>query len=70
MPPIMALIEEAGVSRKEMYRTFNMGVGLCIMAPQSEESCIRSIFKKHKIGSSVIGFVTSGKGVRVKSILV
>ena len=70
MPPIMALIEEAGVSRKEMYRTFNMGVGLCIMAPQSEESRIRAIFKKHKIGSSVIGFVTSGKGVRVKSILV
>ena len=70
MPPIMALIEEAGVSKKEMYRTFNMGVGLCIMAPQSEESRIRSIFKKHKIRSDVIGFVKSGKGVRVKSILV
>ena len=69
MPPIMALIEEAGC-KKEMYRTFNMGVGLCIMAPQSEESRIRSIFKKHKIRSDVIGFVKSGKGVRVKSILV
>ncbi|MDI1495496.1 MAG: phosphoribosylaminoimidazole carboxylase [Cenarchaeum symbiont of Oopsacas minuta] len=66
----MALIEECGVVKKEMYRTFNMGVGLCIMAPQSEESQIRAIFKKHRIQANVIGSISSGNGVYVNSIRV
>jgi phosphoribosylformylglycinamidine cyclo-ligase len=33
VPPIMSLIERAGVEPREMYRTFNMGLGMVIVVP-------------------------------------
>ncbi|HEY0475898.1 MAG TPA: phosphoribosylformylglycinamidine cyclo-ligase [Kofleriaceae bacterium] len=33
VPPIMALIARAGVEPREMYRTFNMGLGMVIAVP-------------------------------------
>jgi len=51
-----------------MYKTFNMGVGFCIMAPKDQVSKIKSIFKKYKIKSQQIGQVISKKGVSVNSI--
>jgi len=67
IPPIMELIEEQGVKPEEMYKTFNMGVGFCVMAPKNEVTRIRSIFKKYKIKSQEIGQVISKKGVFVNS---
>jgi phosphoribosylformylglycinamidine cyclo-ligase len=64
----MGLIEEQGVKPEEMYKTFNMGVGFCVMAPKDQVSKIKSIFKKHKIKSQEIGQVVSKKGVTVNSI--
>jgi phosphoribosylformylglycinamidine cyclo-ligase len=68
LPPIMELIEDQGVKSEEMYKTFNMGVGFCVIAPKDQASQIKSIFKKHKISSQEIGKITSKKGVRVNSI--
>ncbi len=68
IPPIMGLIQEQGVKDEEMYKTFNMGVGFCVIAPQDQVSKIKSIFKKHKISSQEIGKITSKKGVTVNSI--
>ena len=67
IPPIMGLIAEQGVKSEEMYKTFNMGVGFCVIAPKDEVSKITSIFKKHKISSQEIGQITSKKGVFVNS---
>ncbi len=67
MPPIMRLIEEQGVEPEEMYRTFNMGVGFCVIAPGDQAAGIMSIFKEHGISSHEIGRVTSRKGVFVNS---
>jgi phosphoribosylformylglycinamidine cyclo-ligase len=64
----MGLIQDQGVKAEEMYKTFNMGVGFCIMAPKDQVSKIKSIFKKHKIKSQQIGQVISKKGVSVNSI--
>jgi phosphoribosylformylglycinamidine cyclo-ligase len=64
----MELIQDQGVKEEEMYKTFNMGVGFCIMAPKDQVSKIKSIFKKHKIKSQQIGQVISKKGVLVNSI--
>jgi len=66
-PPIMKLISDQGISTSEMYKTFNMGVGFCIIAPKSEESKINSIFKKHKMKSQKIGNIIQKKGVFVNS---
>ncbi len=66
-PRIMQLIEEQGVKRLEMYKTFNMGVGFCVIASKSESSKIKSIFKKNKIQASEIGKITSKTGVFINS---
>ncbi|MFB5603568.1 MAG: phosphoribosylformylglycinamidine cyclo-ligase [Candidatus Nitrosomaritimum aestuariumsis] len=68
LPPIMGLIQEQGVKPEEMYKTFNMGVGFCVIAPPSQVNKIKSIFKKYKISSQEIGRITSKKGVTVNSI--
>jgi len=67
IPPIMGLIEEQGVKPEEMYKTFNMGVGFCVVAPKSQSTKIISIFKKHKIVSQEIGKIVAKKGVTVNS---
>jgi phosphoribosylformylglycinamidine cyclo-ligase len=68
LPPIMELIEEQGVKSEEMYKTFNMGVGFCVIASKNQAMRIKSIFKKYKISSQEIGQVVSKKGVFVNSI--
>jgi len=68
IPPIMGLIEEQGVKQDEMYKTFNMGVGFCVIASKDQATKIKTIFKKHKIASQEIGQITSKKGVYVNSI--
>jgi len=66
-PAIMQLIEEQGVKRLEMYKTFNMGIGLCVIAPKNEAAHIKSIFKKHKLACQQIGNVINKKGVYINS---
>ena len=68
IPPIMRLVEEQGVKLEEMYKTFNMGVGFCVIAPKDQADKIKKIFKKHKITSQEIGQIISKKGVFVNSI--
>ena len=68
IPPIMGLIEEQGVKSEEMYKTFNMGVGFCVIAPKTQATKIISIFKKHKIASQQIGQIVSKKGVSVNAV--
>ena len=68
IPPIMGLIEEQGVKSEEMYKTFNMGIGFCVIAPRDEVEQIKSIFRKHKIASQEIGRIKTKKGVTVNSI--
>ncbi len=66
MPKPIPIFEEIALkvnSNYEMYRTFNMGVGMVIAAPAAEESAIRSIAKKHGIGTQVIGKVSAKQDV-------
>ncbi|MFM8658348.1 MAG: phosphoribosylformylglycinamidine cyclo-ligase [Candidatus Nitrosotenuis sp.] len=66
-PKIMQLIENLGVTNEEMHKTFNMGVGFCIIAPKSEVNKIMSICTKHKITSYEIGHVSEKSGVFVNN---
>ena len=67
IPPIMGLIEEQGVKPEEMYKTFNMGIGFCLISPKNEVKKIRKIFKKHRIATYEIGHISKKKGVFVNS---
>ncbi|MEK6953388.1 MAG: phosphoribosylformylglycinamidine cyclo-ligase [Candidatus Micrarchaeota archaeon] len=64
---IFAKIQNEGkISDKEMYRTFNMGVGFCIVAGQENAQEIISICQKHNIKSKVIGKIADKWGVYLK----
>ena len=63
----MKLIQDCGVKTDEMYKTFNMGIGFCVIAPQNEVKKIRKIFKKHKMITYEIGKIISKKGVFINS---
>jgi phosphoribosylformylglycinamidine cyclo-ligase len=62
-PKIMQLIENLGVPYEEMYKTFNMGVGFCIIAPKNQINKIMSICKKHKMVSYELGHISEKVGV-------
>jgi phosphoribosylformylglycinamidine cyclo-ligase len=51
------------VDTKEMYKTFNMGIGFCAIVPQHSIDTVIRIFHKHKMNSVQIGTVDQkGKG--------
>jgi phosphoribosylformylglycinamidine cyclo-ligase len=54
------------VSTKEMYKTFNMGIGFCIIAPASEEQKIIDICKKHGKKAQKIGLITKEKKIVIE----
>ena len=67
-PPIFQLIENQDVEKEEMYKTFNMGIGFCLIASEDEEEIINEIFKKHGLSSRQIGKIIDKKGVYVDTV--
>ena len=67
-PALMQLIEDTGVKNEEMYKTFNMGVGFCIIAPENQVKDIHKIFNKHKMKSYEIGRISKNKGVFINKL--
>lgn len=65
---IFQLIENEDVEKEEMYKTFNMGIGFCLIAPEDEGELIEEIFKKHGLKSRQIGNIIEKKGVFVDSL--
>jgi phosphoribosylformylglycinamidine cyclo-ligase len=63
----MQLIEDHGVKKDEMYKTFNMGIGFCVIAQKNEIKSIKEIFHKHKLQSYEIGKIINKVGVFVNS---
>jgi phosphoribosylformylglycinamidine cyclo-ligase len=59
---------DGGIETKEMYRTFNMGIGLCLMCPASSAEAVRRIFSKYRMHSAVIGRVEKGTGEVVATV--
>lgn len=66
--PIFQLIEDQDVAKEEMYKTFNMGIGFCLITPEEEEEQVDLIFKRHGIHSRQIGRIIEKKGVFIDSM--
>ncbi|WP_258085045.1 phosphoribosylformylglycinamidine cyclo-ligase [Thermococcus thermotolerans] len=69
MPPIggiFKLIHENGVPLEEMFRVFNMGVGLIAIVAQGERETALEILNKH-FESFELGTVTEKEGIVVKN---
>lgn len=68
VPEIFKFIEEAGhVDHEEMYRVFNMGIGLVIMVGKKDADAAMELLTKEKQKPVMIGAVTTGTG---KSMLI
>lgn len=53
---------EKGIPEKEMYQTFNCGIGFVIGVPVVKKSVCLSTLKEAKFNADIIGNVTSGSG--------
>lgn len=61
-PPIFSLIQKEGkISDEEMYRTFNMGIGMVIIVPDGESEKILKELKLMNYDSSIVGKVIKGE---------
>ena len=64
VPPIFSLIAEGGpVARDEMFRTFNMGIGMILVVSQSSVEEIESSLRARGQNSFRVGELVSGDGV-------
>lgn len=68
VPQIFQQIQNQGVKREEMYKTFNMGIGFCLVTPSDEVEKIIKVFKKHGFAGSQIGKITDKKGVYIDKL--
>lgn len=64
---IFKLIQRlGGISNWEMYRTFNMGVGFCIIVPRHEVESVIRVFDLHGFEAQQIGFVIDKPQVEIE----
>ena len=63
IPPIFQWLAQAGsVSQKEMFNTFNMGIGFVLLVPPSTAEQTIQWFQSQEIAACEIGEVVSGSG--------
>lgn len=56
MPAVFEWLQQQGnIDQEEMLRTFNCGIGLCIIVENSDAAAVIKHFKSHKIGAWDIG---------------
>ena len=66
VPSVFNWLQEKGsIETKEMYRTFNMGMGMIIIVEKADAEKSVSILGEH---AQVIGYVRSGQGVSHKAM--
>ena len=63
VPPEMKWLASIGkIDNKEMYRVFNMGMGMMMVVAEEKAKDILNFLNKHLPGCSIIGLIQSGNG--------
>jgi phosphoribosylformylglycinamidine cyclo-ligase len=63
VPPLFRVLGEAGgVPRAELFRTFNMGVGLCALADRADAQMVVDAARVAGVPAWVMGHVAPGSG--------
>jgi phosphoribosylformylglycinamidine cyclo-ligase len=66
VPPLFRVLQQAGgVDDDEMYRVFNMGVGMIAIVPQASTDDVRGHAESAGVETWVIGEVVHGDGVEL-----
>ncbi|MBU4201423.1 MAG: phosphoribosylformylglycinamidine cyclo-ligase [Verrucomicrobia bacterium] len=64
VPPVFRFLQERGrVDRDEMYRVFNMGIGLVIVVRPADKKTALTVLKQAKAGPVEIGWIENGSGI-------
>lgn len=67
IPRVFRWIKEAGrVQDREMYRTFNMGIGMILVVPKDRALRAIAHLAKFKERAWIVGEITKGKGVTLQ----
>ena len=63
--PIFPLIQQEGkIPERDMYNTFNMGVGMCIIVPADQaDQALRVLAENGQPNAYLLGEVCEGEGV-------
>jgi len=62
-PKIFDVIQKrAGISDREMYRTFNMGIGMVLVVSKADVKKVHDIIKRFRLKSWTIGEIIKGNG--------
>ena len=62
VPYIFRCLREKGnISEHDMYNTFNMGIGMSVVLPQSEKAAAITLMKEHGIAAYEIGVIEKGE---------
>jgi phosphoribosylformylglycinamidine cyclo-ligase len=63
VPPLFRVLAEAGgVPRDEMLRTFNMGVGMCVLTAPADADAVLDAARAAEVPAWVMGHVAPGAG--------
>jgi len=62
---LMLFCQQAGISDREAYRTWNMGQGMILVSSVYED--IIKVASEHNIEAKVIGYVTKNPGIIINS---
>ena len=66
-PKLFEMVQHRGnISNFEMFRTFNMGVGMIFVLDKRKIAAAQKILKRFKIPSWPVGEVVHGQGVKIK----
>jgi phosphoribosylformylglycinamidine cyclo-ligase len=66
-PSVFKLIQSIGsIDDREMYRTFNMGIGFCIIVPPHEADDVVEVCKKMGIEAQIIGEASEEMEIKIK----
>ncbi|WP_227938731.1 phosphoribosylformylglycinamidine cyclo-ligase [Alkalihalobacillus deserti] len=69
VPPVFNLLKKYGeLTDKELFSTFNMGIGMVMVVPEEESQDVLGLLKEHGESAHVIGRVEEGSGVTIGGI--
>jgi len=68
--PIFGIIQKLGkISNYEMYKTFNMGMGMAIVVSKEDAGSALQILNK-SIEAKIVGIVKEGKGIEIPKLAI
>ncbi|MEG0803720.1 MAG: AIR synthase-related protein, partial [Pygmaiobacter sp.] len=63
-PAIFTLMQSVGkVPERDMWNTFNMGVGMCVVVPKQDANKAVEILRQHGEDAYIMGEAVKGEGV-------